>query len=275
MTATPIPRTLTLTLYGDLDVSVIAELPQGRRPIRTFWVEESRRKEIYSLLDRQIQKGGQAYVVCPLIDEKAAADVKSIMDAHRDLSQTLSHRRIGLLHGRMKSEVKKKIMQEFKEKKVDILISTVVIEVGVDVPNATVMIIENAEKFGLAQLHQLRGRVGRGGEESHCILFSEAGLEESVERLKAFESMQSGFDVAEKDLAIRGGGDVLGEKQHGLADLKIGDIVRDFPILQRAKNEARELIAKDPRLLSPANAAVRRAVRERFGLKSMHAATTG
>ena len=268
MTATPIPRTLALTFYGDLDISVIAELPKGRQPVRTFWVGENRRKEVYALLDSLLEKGGQGYVLCPMIEMKGKMDAKSIFKAHEDLSQVLSHRKSAVLHGKMKSDEKKKIMQEFKDKKIDVLISTVVIEVGIDVSNANIMIIENAEKFGLAQLHQLRGRVGRGSGESFCVLFSEATGEESTERLEAFTRTQSGFEIAEKDLSLRGSGDIIGEKQHGLPELRIGDIVKDIAILELAKKEAREMITKDPKLLSPKNKALQRAIQERFVFKT-------
>ncbi len=272
MTATPIPRTLALTLYGDLDISIIGELPQGRQPVRTLWVTENRRQAMYALLDSFLAKGSQGYVLCPLIEFKGKEDVKSIFKAYEDLSQVLSHRKFGILHGKMKSDEKKKVMQEFKEKKIDVLISTVVIEVGIDVPNANIMIIENAEKFGLAQLHQLRGRVGRGAEESYCILFSEARGEDSIERLEAFTKTSSGFEIAEKDLSLRGGGDIVGEKQHGLPPLRIGDIVRDIAILELAKKEARKIVSVDPKLLAPQNRLVRRAVESRYGISSKTAA---
>jgi len=266
LTATPIPRTLALTLYGDLDISVIAELPAGRQPVQTFWVGESRRAEMYAHLDALLKKGGQGYVLCPLIEGKA--DAKSVSAAYEDLSRVLSHRRFGILHGKMKSAEKKTVMQDFKDKKIDVLISTVVIEVGVDVPNANIMIIENAEKFGLAQLHQLRGRVGRGGGESFCILFSEAAGEESAERLQVFTSIQSGFEIAEKDLSLRGGGDILGDRQHGIPGIRIGDLVKDIAILELAKKEARAVIAEDPKLSLSKNKLIRRAIESLYGIKS-------
>lgn len=280
MTATPIPRTLAFTLYGDMDISVMAELPKGRKTIKTFWVGENKRKEIYDLLDSQVAKGGQGYVICPLVlatkrGESAAVSggddrkaLKSALEIYEELSKIFSHRKVGLLHGRMRSDGKKKVMQDFKDKKIDILVSTVVIEVGVDVPNANVMIIENADRFGLAQLHQLRGRVGRGTEESTCILFSDTVNPESMERLSAFESMQSGFDIAEKDLSLRGAGDIVGEKQHGLPNLRIGDLSKDIHILIKAKNEAVRIVDKDPLLKSSENQALKSALREKFSLPS-------
>ncbi len=268
MTATPIPRTLSLTLYGDLDISVMDQLPSGRQPIRTLWVGEARRGEIYKFLDSLLEKGGQGYVLCPLVDAKASLDAKNIFKAYEDLSKILTRRKFGILHGKMKSAEKKKVMQEFKEKKIDVLISTVVIEVGIDVPNANIMMIENAERFGLAQLHQLRGRVGRGTEESFCVLFSEAQGEESIERLEAFTKIQSGFDIAEKDLSLRGGGDMIGEKQHGLPELRIGDVVKDIEILQLAKKEARAIVAADTKLILAQNRLIRRAIESRYGIKN-------
>jgi len=266
MTATPIPRTLALTLYGDLDISAIRELPKGRKPITTSWVSENKRGAIYRFLDEKLGVGGQAYVVCPLIGSEKTVSAKSVIAAYKELTQIFAHRRVGILHGRMKGEEKKKIMNAFKNRELDLLISTTVIEVGVDVPNANVMIVENADKFGLAQLHQLRGRVGRGPEESFCILFSNTDNPESAERLSAFEKMESGFDVAEKDLALRGAGDIVGEKQHGIPELRIGDLVRDIAILEKARKEAVALVEKDPKLERPEHRVLKRALRERFKL---------
>jgi ATP-dependent DNA helicase RecG len=263
MTATPIPRTLAMTLYGDLDISSIGEMPKGRRPVQTLWVSGDRRMEILALLDDHLARSRQGYVICPLIGEGGGA-VKSAAAVFGELSNFFPKRRLGLLHGRLKSADKKKIMQDFKDRKIDLLISTVVIEVGVDVPNATIMIIENAEKFGLAQLHQLRGRVGRGDADSVCILFSDTSNEESIERLSAFEKTQSGFEIAEQDLRLRGAGEIIGEKQHGLPELRIGDLVKDVEILDLARREARSIIEKDPRLESPAHRLIRRALLERF-----------
>lgn len=269
MTATPIPRTLSLTLYGDLDISVIAELPKGRKSIKTLWVGENKRKEVYEFLDQEIQKGNQGYVICPLIEEKKEFSPKSVSAAYQELSEIFSHRKVGILHGRMKSDEKKRVMKDFKDKRIEILVSTVVIEVGVDVPNASVMIIENADKFGLAQLHQLRGRVGRGAEESTCVLFSETTNPESAERLGAFESMSSGFDIAETDLNLRGAGEIVGKKQHGAPELKIGDLTKDLGILIKAKREAVQIVERDARLESSENRPLRQAIRERYGWKAM------
>ncbi len=264
MTATPIPRTLALTLYGDLDISVIAELPKGRKPIKTLWVGDGKRKEIYEFLDSRLAEGRQGYVICPLIDEQAEASVKSVTALHKELAGIFAHRTVGILHGRMKGPEKKRVMQDFKAGKIELLVSTVVIEVGVDVPNATVMIIENAEKFGLSQLHQLRGRVGRGSEESFCILFSDTANEETVERLSAFEGTASGFEIAEKDLELRGAGDIVGEKQHGLPRLRIGDLVKDIEILEKARRAACAILERDPHLELPENRGLKRAIQDRF-----------
>ncbi len=263
LTATPIPRTLAHTLYGDLDISLMQEMPKGRQPIRTLWVGQSKRAEIYQFIDRVIAKGEQVFVVCPAVDAKNLS-VKNATESYESIRRIFSHRRVGLLHGRLKSPEKKKIMQDFKEKKIQLLVSTVVIEVGIDVPNATVMVIENAERFGLSQLHQLRGRVGRGPVESSCILFSDAADEETVRRLEAFTSISSGFEIAEKDLELRGAGDIIGARQHGLPELRIGDLVKDAKVLIEARREAIALVEKDPTLSRLENRLLRDAIRRRF-----------
>ncbi|MBI3315942.1 MAG: ATP-dependent DNA helicase RecG [Candidatus Omnitrophica bacterium] len=268
MTATPIPRTLALTLYGDMELSVIAELPQGRKPVKTFWVDERRRGDVYRFLGSQLATGRQGYVICPRVDDKGEFSAKSVERVYGELAGFFKNHRVGILHGRMKAGEKKKVMQDFKGRKIELLVSTVVIEVGVDVPNATVMMIENAENFGLAQLHQLRGRVGRGEEESYCLLFSDSEDEETAERLRAFEAMQSGFDIAEKDMALRGAGDLVGERQHGLPKLRIGDLAKDVDILTAAKHEAAKLVALDPCLADPANCPLHETLAKRFGLTS-------
>ncbi|OIO38029.1 MAG: ATP-dependent DNA helicase RecG [Candidatus Omnitrophica bacterium CG1_02_46_14] len=274
MTATPIPRTLAFTLYGDLDISVMSELPKGRKPIKTLWVGDNRRSEIYRFLDSQVEKGGQGYVICPLIETRYNSQSEDqsdkragALEVYQKLCKIFSHRKVGLLHGRMKGPEKKRVMQAFKDRKIDILVSTVVIEVGVDIPNANIMIIEDAERFGLSQLHQLRGRVGRGTEESTCVLFSDTTNAETMERLSSFESTQSGFEIAEKDLDLRGAGEIIGEKQHGFPNLRIGDLLKDLPVLIKAKNEAVRILEKDTRLESTENRALKMAMRERFGLR--------
>ncbi len=268
MTATPIPRTLSMTLYGDMDISVIVERPAGRQPVKTYWVQEDKREAVYRWLDILLKEGAQAYVVCPQIDSDLSQVVKSATESFRRLSDVFPKRRLLLLHGRMKSAEKKKVMQAFKERHADLLVSTVVIEVGIDMPNARCILIENAEQFGLAQLHQLRGRVGRGSQESYCILFSESVAPEAVERLSAFESMDSGFEIAEKDLEQRKGGELFGQKQHGLPKLRIGDLSKDRFILINAKQEARQTVERDGCLQLPEHRLLKQMVCDRFAESS-------
>ena len=241
MTATPIPRTLALTLYGELDISSVREMPKGRSPVRTFWMGQERRAEVYGWLEGELAGGRQAFVICPLINEKEG--LKGAVATHRELESLFRHRKVDLLHGRLSASEKKKLMQRFKDGAFEILVSTVVVEVGVDVPNASFLIIENAERFGLAQLHQLRGRVGRGTAESVCVLFSDSASEETGERLRAFESTANGFEIAEADFGQRGAGDVLGMRQHGWVPLKIGDIVKDSGLMELAREEAARCVS--------------------------------
>ena len=252
MTATPIPRTLALTVYGDLDISIIRDLPKGRRPITTYLVEEEKRGEVYNFIKEELNKGRQAYIVYPLIDRpvqgsrfKAQGAVDMFEKFKREV---FSEFEVGLLHGRMSSKEKERVMKDFKKGKIGVLVSTIVIEVGIDIPNATVMLIENAERFGLAQLHQLRGRVGRGGHESYCILLANPRTEEAKDRLKALEETLDGFQIAEADLNIRGPGEFFGTRQHGLPEIRFGNILKDFDIMEVARKEAFGLIAKDPNL---------------------------
>ena len=259
MTATPIPRTLTLTLYGDLDVSIIDELPPGRKPIKTHWKQIGERKKVYSALRTLIDQGRQAYVVCPLIEESDKLQVQ----AATDLAESLAHEvfpdlKVGLLHGGMKSDEKDAAMSAFRAGEVHILVSTTVIEVGVDVANATVMVIEDADRFGLAQLHQLRGRVGRGDEQSYCVMICEGKSQDSIKRMTTMSSTNDGFVIAEEDLKLRGPGEFYGTKQSGMPELTITDIFRDIPILELARKEAFEVIAKDPNLSNPAFAQLKR-----------------
>ena len=245
MTATPIPRTLALTIYGDLDVSVIDEMPPGRKPIQTKHVSEDRVERVYSFLKRQITGGRQAYVVYPVIEESEA------MKAAQQMYQHLSERvfpdvPVGLLHGRLKSEDKESVMERFRRGEVKILVSTTVIEVGVDVPNATVMVIEQAERFGLAQLHQLRGRVGRGGEQSYCILVTGKLGDAGRERIRTMVESSDGFYIAEMDLKLRGPGEFFGTRQSGLPALRVGNIIRDQDVLEVARGEAQAFIANPP-----------------------------
>ena len=240
MTATPIPRSLAMTVYGDLDVSVIDELPPGRTPIKTVVVGEDQRKGVYKGIEREVELGRQVYIVYPLIEESEKLDLKAATKMYDDIrTKTFPDYKIGLLHGKMKSDEKDATMQEFVAGKLNILISTTVIEVGVDVPNASLMIIEHAERFGLSQLHQLRGRVGRGAEQSFCVLLTgDKKTAVARERLGIMEETSDGFKIAEKDLEIRGQGDILGTRQSGIQTFKIGNIIRDLDILEEAKEEA-------------------------------------
>ncbi len=249
MSATPIPRSLAMTIYSDLDISVIKELPAGRKPIKTAVRTDNERDSVYSFLEKSVGEGSQAYVVYPLIEESEALDLKDATMGFEKIKRRFPDYSVELLHGQMKSEEKENIMKRFSEGKVQILVSTTVIEVGVDVPNATIMIIEHAERFGLSQLHQLRGRIGRGKKQSYCILLPGHKLSESGRyRLKKMIETNDGFEIAEADLKLRGPGEFLGTKQSGLPDFQFGDIVEDRLILEQAKNEAWKLIKKDPEL---------------------------
>ena len=253
MTATPIPRTLSLTVYGDLNVSVIDELPPGRQKIETRWVKEKDRGELYVELDREIKNGKQAYIVYPLVEEsekleELKAATKMAEHIQNDVFPKL---RIGLLHGQMKSVEKQDVMAQFNAKEIDILVATTVIEVGIDVPNATIMVIENAERFGLAQLHQLRGRVGRGSDKSYCYLVATPKTDEAYRRIQVMVRSNNGFEIAEEDLNIRGPGEFFGTRQSGMPTFKIANIISDAELLESAKKEAMNVIQKDPQLNQP------------------------
>jgi len=245
MTATPIPRTLSLTLYGDLETSVIDELPAGRSPIRSFWRLSEKLDAVYEFVEKQLAEGRQAYVVCPLIEESEKLEAASATEESIRVAERFPHRRVGLLHGRMKSDEKERVMERFRAHEFDILVSTTVVEVGVDVANATVMIIQNADRFGLAQLHQLRGRVGRGQHQSYCVFIADPATAEGEERMRVIESTTDGFRIAEEDLKFRGPGDFIGSRQSGLPDLKVADLVRDRKVLERARAAARDLVTRD------------------------------
>lgn len=243
MTATPIPRTLALTVHGDLDLTIIDEMPKGRKPIKTALITQSGHKYAYELIKDEVEQGRQAYVVYPLIDESETLSAKAAtIEAEKFRNEIFPQYRIGLLHGKLKNEEKEKVMADFKNKKYDILVSTTVVEVGVDVPNATVMLIENAERFGLSQLHQLRGRVGRSDLQSYCIISTSTKSQETRERLQIMEQTNDGFVIAEKDLQIRGPGEFLGTRQSGLPDLIISDLVKDAKTLEVARKEAIEFV---------------------------------
>jgi ATP-dependent DNA helicase RecG len=249
MTATPIPRSLALTLYGDLDCSVIDELPPNRKPVLTTWVESSNKDEIYAVLKRELSKGRQAYVVYPAIDESEKMKLKTALQGREAFVQKFPEFRVGLMHGRMKAEERADTMRLFKIKEIDILVSTTVIEVGVDVPNASVMLIVHAERFGLSQLHQLRGRVGRGVDRAYCILIAYHPVSEDARRrLDSMVRTNDGFRIAEEDLDIRGPGEFLGTRQAGLPDLRNANIVRHAAILEAAKKEAFNIIEIDAEL---------------------------
>jgi len=263
MTATPIPRTLAMTVYGDLDVSVIRELPKGRQPITTRSVFENKRDLVYSFIEEQISRGRQVYVIYPLVEETEKMDLKNATDMAEVLGTRFKPHVVGLLHGRMKSEEKEDLMGCFKAGKIKILVSTTVIEVGVDVPNAAVMLVEHAERFGLAQLHQLRGRVGRGSHKSYCILLAgRAVSDEARARLRVMTETQDGFKIAEEDLVLRGPGEFLGTRQSGLPGFRLANLVRDVEILTQARRAAFDLLEKDPNLTHPENALVREALKD-------------
>ena len=252
MTATPIPRTLALTVYGDLDISVIDELPAGRQTIKTYWVKTSLKDRVYSFIREQVSLGRQVYYVCPLVEESEKIDVSAAVELAEFLqTKIFTDLRVGLIHGRLKQDDKNTVMREYKNGQIDILVATTVVEVGVNVPNSTLMIIEDADRFGLAQLHQLRGRVGRGSSQSYCVLVADPSTEEGRSRLKIMQATSDGFAIAEEDLKIRGPGEFFGIKQSGIPDLKIADIIRDVLILQVARDEAQKLISDSPSLNKP------------------------
>jgi ATP-dependent DNA helicase RecG len=251
MTATPIPRTLALTLYGDLDISTINELPPGRQRIKTRWLKSTDRDIAYNFIRRQINQGSQAFIICPLIEESENLEVRAATDEYERLSrEVFPELKLGLLHGKMKGTEKESVMHAFKEGKLDILISTAVVEVGVDVPNATVMLVEGADRFGLSQLHQFRGRVGRGEKQSYCLLLAENPTAYGQERLKAIEEIDNGFLLAEKDLQLRGPGEFFGTRQSGMPDLKMARLT-DTILLEKARREAIKLFQYDPDLSLP------------------------
>lgn len=266
MTATPIPRTLALILYGDLDISIIDELPPGRQPIETIAVDKGKRDRAYnSLVRAEVEKGRQVYIVCPLVEESEAIEAKAAVELVEELKiEYFSDLRVGLLHGKMKSSEKDSIMKSFKNKEIDILVSTTVIEVGVNVPNATLMIIENAERFGLAQLHQLRGRVGRGSHKSYCILIYASKSDVCKQRMSIMEETNDGFKISEKDLEIRGPGEFFGTRQHGLPELKVANIFKHMKILKIAQQEARYIMGNDRKLQNFENKYIKNEIIDKF-----------
>jgi ATP-dependent DNA helicase RecG len=266
MTATPIPRTLALAFYGDLDQSKITELPPGRTPVETRLFGDSQRKKAYQLARADLEAGQQVYVVYPLVAESEKTDLADATTGAAELAKVFAPHRVGLLHGQMKGEEKQAVMEAFRRGEVKVLVATTVIEVGVDVPNASVMIVEHAERFGLSQLHQLRGRVGRGAARSRCLLvahYRKAG-QEARERLTALVETQDGFELARVDLKLRGPGELLGTRQSGAALLEVADLYRDEAILEEAREEAFALVEADPDLARPEHAAAGEALRGRW-----------
>jgi len=265
MTATPIPRTLALTVFGDLDVSVIDELPPGRVPIKTHLVPPQKRERAYEFIRKEINKGRQAYIVYPLISESDAIEAKAATEMADFLArEVFSEFKVALLTGRMPSAKKEEVMLDFRTRKTQILVSTVVIEVGIDVPNATIMVIENAERFGLAALHQLRGRIGRGRYQSFCLLFGEPKTDEARRRLQIMTQTTDGFSLAEEDLKNRGPGEFFGIRQHGMPELKIANLIEDYELLRMARKDAFSLVKADPYLSRPENFLLSRMVRAKF-----------
>lgn len=265
MTATPIPRTLALILYGDLDISIIDELPPNRKKIDTFAVTKSMEERINNFVKKQIDEGRQAYIVCPLVEDNEEMNLQSVIElAERYKNETFKEYRVEYLHGKMKNKEKDEIMEKFKKGDIDILISTTVIEVGVNVPNASIMVVENAERFGLAQLHQLRGRVGRGEYQSYCILKYQGNNDVIRKRMKVMTETNDGFIISEKDLELRGSGEFFGTKQHGIPEFKIANLFEDIQILKVVQNLAISIIDKDPNLEKPENRSLNKLIEDKF-----------
>lgn len=265
MTATPIPRTIAAILYGDLDISQIRTMPKGRKGIHTYKCSQGERNRVFNFVEKEMKDGRQAYVVAPLIEDSESIDAKSANAIFDELQDRFDDFNIKLVHGAMKSADKDKIMQDFASGKVNLLVSTTVIEVGINVPNASVMVIENAERFGLAQLHQLRGRVGRGSDDAYCFLMCYKDSELANARMDIMTGSMSGFDIAEEDLKLRGPGEIFGTRQHGLPQLKISDLLRHRDVLEAAMNSARELIERDSKLEKPESVMVKQKVKKMFG----------
>ena len=265
MTATPIPRTLALILYGDLDISIIDELPPNRKKIETFAVQKNMTERVNKFIQKQVQEGRQAYIVCPLVEENEELDLKSVEKLYETYkTEIFPQYRVEYIHGKMKQKDKDSIMERFKKGDIDILISTTVIEVGVDVPNVNIMVIENAERFGLAQLHQLRGRVGRGEYQSYCILKYEGKGETVRKRMKVMCETNDGFIISEKDLELRGSGDFFGTMQHGLPEFKIANLFEDMPILKSVQSLVMKIINEDSKLEKEENKLLKDLIKDKF-----------
>lgn len=257
MTATPIPRTLAITAFGDMDVSTLSERPKGRIPITTYWVKHDMMERVLGFISKEIDQGRQAYLICPLIEESEKLDVQNAIDLHIQMQQAFPHYRVGLLHGRMTPAEKEEVMRAFNENEVQLLVSTTVVEVGVDVPNATLMVIMDADRFGLSQLHQLRGRVGRGQHASYCVLIADPKSEVGQERMNVMTETDDGFEVSRRDLDLRGPGDFFGTKQSGLPEFRLADMVSDFAVLEKARDDASQLVGESEFWTSPAYAGLR------------------
>ncbi len=243
MTATPIPRTLAITTFGDMDVSIINQLPSGRKEIETLWVKENMFERILDFIQERVKQGEQAYIISPLIEESDKLDIQNAVDLYHQLSAYYDNEmEIGLMHGRLSSAEKDEVMRDFADNKVKVLVSTTVVEVGVNVPNATVMVIYDAERFGLSQLHQLRGRVGRGDKQSYCILIAEPKGEVGKERMRIMSETSDGFELSEQDLQLRGPGDFFGRKQSGMPEFKVADMVHDYRALETARQDAQNIV---------------------------------
>ena len=266
MTATPIPRTLALTVYGDLNISVLDEMPPGRKGITTHQIPQSQSKNIYLFIENEIKKGRQAYIVYPLVSEsEKMKELKAATEMQKHLQkEVFPNLKVGLIHGQMSGDDKEKIMTDFKNKKMDILVSTTVIEVGIDISNASIMLIEDAQQFGLAQLHQLRGRIGRGEHQSYCLMFASPRTVEGERRIKVMTETGDGFQIAEEDLELRGPGEFFGTRQHGLPDLKIANLLKDQKLLETARQEAFAFIKKDPQLEKPEHRQIRKSLLSKF-----------
>lgn len=265
MTATPIPRTLALILYGDLDISIIDELPPNRKKIDTFAVTKSMEQRVNNFIAKQIDEGRQAYIVCPLVEENEEIDAKAVLElAEKYKNEVFSNYKVEYLHGKMRPKEKDEIMQKFKNREIDILISTTVIEVGVNVPNASIMVVENAERFGLAQLHQLRGRVGRGEYKSYCILKYKGNSDVIRQRMKIMQDTNDGFVIAEKDLELRGSGEFFGTKQHGLPEFEIANLFEDMKVLKKVQALAIKIEEEDEKLELPKNERLKNLVNKKF-----------
>jgi ATP-dependent DNA helicase RecG len=271
MTATPIPRTLALTVYGDLDITVLDEMPPGRPPVKTNRLRAAEREQAYDFVRRKVKEGRQAYVICPLVEESDAVEARAAVQEYERLSrEEFSDLRVGLVHGRVTPAEKDATMLAFRDGELDILVSTAVVEVGVDVPNATVMLVEGADRFGLAQLHQFRGRVRRSREQAYCLLLSDGQSPEVRERLRIMETVHDGFVLAEEDLRLRGPGEFFGTRQSGLPDLKVARLT-DVPLIELARSEAARLLEGDPELRAPEYVGLRREMEELWGRISAEA----